>query len=274
MNKLSTEKRVRVVAALVEGNSINSTVRMTGVSKPTILKLLRDLGCACAAYHNDHVRGLKPGSVQCDEIWAFVGAKQKNASPEKRATGWGDAWTWTAIDRDSKLIISYHLGLRTPEDAAEFMMDLSERINNITQITTDGLASYPDAVRNAFGDMVNFGQLVKVFQSTRPDHARYSPASCVGCQRKSVIGYPIHEQISTSHVERHNLTIRMGMRRFTRLTNAHSKKVENHGHALALFFAYYNFCRKHSSLHGQTPAMVAGVADHAWSIEELIGLMV
>ncbi len=273
MNKLKTDQRVRVVQALVEGNSINSTVRMTGVSKPTILKLLKDLGCACAAYHSDHVKGLKPVSIQCDEVWAFVGAKQKNASPEKQAIGWGDVWTWTAIDPASKLMITYHVGLRTPDDAREFMLDLSGRINNITQLSTDGLGSYPDAVRNAFGDMADYAQIHKVYTAVRPDHARYSPAACVGCQKRWVQGFPNSDLTSTSHVERSNLTIRMSMRRFTRLTNGHSKKVENHGHAIALFFAYYNFCRKHSSLKGKTPAQVAGLADHCWTLEELIGLM-
>ncbi|GMU21517.1 MAG: hypothetical protein AMXMBFR13_16100 [Phycisphaerae bacterium] len=274
MNKLSTAKRVQVVAALVEGVSINATVRMTGVSKPTILKLLKDLGCACAAYHNDHVRGLKPTSVQCDEVWAFCYSKQKNVPADLRGQfGFGDVWTWTALDRESKLIISYHLGLRTPADAGEFMMDLAGRINNITQITTDGLGSYPEAIREAFGEFVDYAQIIKVFKAERPEHARYSPASCIGCDKKWIQGEINSDLVSTSHVERSNLTIRMQMRRFTRLTNGHSKKVENHGHALALFFAFYNFCRKHTSLDGQTPAMVAGIADHVWTLEELIGLL-
>jgi len=170
-------------------------------------------------------------------------------------------------------MVSYYLGLRTPGDAAEFMLDLSERINNITQITTDGLGSYPEAIRNAFGDMVHYMQLVKVYRAERPEHARYSPASCVGCEKKWVQGFPDSSRTSTSHVERSNLTIRMQMRRFTRLTNGHSKKVENHGHALSLFFAFYNFCRKHASLDGQTPAMAAGLADHAWTLEELVALI-
>lgn len=273
MNRLSTEKRVRVVSALVEGMGVNATVRMTGVSKPTILKLLRDLGCACAAYHNEHVRGLKPVSVQCDEIWSFVGAKQKNASPEKQAEGWGDAWTWTCLDRDTKLMISYYVGLRTPDDAREFMLDLAGRINNWTQLTTDGLLAYPDAVRNAFGNMVDYVQLVKVYRAERPNHARYSPASCIGCKKRHVQGLPKSDLVSTSHVERSNLTMRLQMRRFTRLTNAHSKKIENHGHAISLFFAYYNFCRKHASLDGRTPAMAAELADHVWTLEELIRLL-
>ena len=274
MNRLRTEKRKAVIAALVEGNSINSTVRMAGVSKPTILKLLRDLGCACAAHHDRTVRGLKPESVRCDEIWAFVHCKQKWVATAKRQEpGIGDCWTWTAIDSGSKLMISYHVGLRLPADAAEFKLDLSGRINNLTQLTTDGLGSYPAAVRKAFGDMVDYAQAAKIYNEARPDHARYSPASCVGCDKRWVQGFPNPDKISTSHVERSNLTIRMSMRRFTRLTNGHSKKVENHVHAIALFFAYYNFCRKHLSLDGQTPAMAAGLADHAWTLEELIGLL-
>ena len=263
-----------MVGALIEGSSVNSTVRMTGVSKPTILKLLWDLGCACAAHHNDHVRGLKPSSVQCDEIWVFCYSKQKNVPADKKGVfGYGDVWTWTALDSDRKMMISYHVGRRLPADAASFMLDLSGRINNMTQLTTDGLGVYPAAVQEAFGDMVGYAQAVKIYNEARPDHARYSPASCVGCDKRWVKGFPDPEKISTSHVERSDLTIRMSMRRFTRLTNGHSKKVENHGHAIALFFAYYNFCRKHLSLDGRTPAMAAGLADHVWTLEELIGLL-
>lgn len=275
MNKLSTTKRAAVVAALVEGNSINSTVRMTGVSKPTILKLLADLGCACSRWHDKHVRALKPARVQCDEIWAFTYCKNKTLPRAKApVAGAGDTWTWTAIDPDSKLVISYLVGLRTPDDAAEFMLDLAGRITNLTQLTTDGMTSYPEAVYQAFGTHVDYAQLIKVYRAERPDHARYSPAECIGTRKQHVIGCPNPEHISTSIVERSNLTVRMSMRRFTRLTNGHSKKVENHGHAIALFFAYYNLCRPHASLGPKktTPAMVAGLADHAWSFDELIGL--
>ena len=273
MNKLPLDKQKAVVAALVDGASINATVRMTGVSKVTILKLLRDLGGACAKFHDARVRGLKPSRVQCDEIWAFVHCKQKQLATAKAApSGAGDAWTWTAIDPETKLIISYMIGLRSPADAQAFMLDLAGRIMNITQLTTDGLTSYPDAVYEAFGTDVDYAQLIKVYRTERPDHARYSPSTCVGCKQQHVIGCPDPEHISTSIIERSNLTVRMSMRRFTRLTNGHSKKLENHGHAVSVFFAFYNFCRKHASLGGKTPAMVAGLADRPMTLEELIGL--
>lgn len=274
MNRLATEKQAAIISALVEGASINSTVRMTGVSKPTILKLLKDLGCVCAAYHDQNIRGLKPQRVECDEVWSFVYGKAKNVARAKTpANGAGDCWTWTAIDPDTKLIISYLVGLRTPDDAAVFMFDLAGRITNITQLTTDGLTAYPQAVHEAFGQYVNYAQLIKVYKATGPDHGRYSPADCVGCRKEYVIGAADPNHISTSIVERSNLTIRMANRRFTRLTNGHSKKIENHGHAIALFFMYYNYCRPHAILKGNTPAQAAGLADHKWTLEELIGLL-
>jgi IS1 family transposase len=274
MNRLTVDKRRAVVAALVEGASINATVRMTGVSKPTILKLIRDLGAACAAHHHATVRGLKPARIQCDEIWAFVHCKQKRVATAKAAPiGAGDVWTWTAIDPDSKMILTYHVGLRTESDAAAFMLDLADRITNIAQLTTDGYGCYPPAVREAFGQYVNYAQLVKIYRSERPDHARYSPADCVGCRIEYVEGAPDPEHVSTSIVERSNLTVRMSMRRFTRLTNGHSKKIENHGHAVAMFFSYYNFCRPHSSLAGQTPAQACGLDKRRWSLDDLIGLL-
>lgn len=275
MNLLKIEKRRSVVAALMDGASINATVRMTGVSKPTTLKLLKDLGCACAEYHNQHVRGLKPERVECDEIRSFVFAKSKNVPHMKNEVkGAGDCWTWTAIDPDTKLMISYLIGLRTPEDAQTFMYDLSTRITNITQLTKDGLTSYPATVYAAFGDQVDYATLVKQYKNERGESSevRYSPAQCIGCKKQSIIGFPRHSMVSTSTVERSNLTIRMSNRRFTRLTNGHSKKVENHGHTIALFFMYYNYCRIHQTLR-VTPALQAGISDHVWSIEELIGLM-
>jgi IS1 family transposase len=275
MNRLATEKRKAVVAALMEGVGVNATKRLTGVDKEAILKLQKDLGCACAAYHNDHVRGLKPRSVQCDEIWSFVHCKQKNVRTSKAMVyGAGDCYTWTAIDPDTKLIISYLVGQRTGGDAAAFMDDLSGRVIDIGTLTTDGFNAYPDAVRAAFGNSVDYAQLIKHYKTVPAtnDAVRYSPATCTGCTKQSVIGFPEPDRISTSIVERHNLTIRMSMRRFTRLTNAHSKKLENHSHACALFFMYYNYCRKHEALKGKTPAQAAGLADHRWTLDELISL--
>lgn len=187
--------------------------------------------------------------------------------------GAGDCWTWTAIDPETKLMISYLIGLRTPGDAQAFMLDLAGRITNLTQLTTDGLTAYPPAVYEAFGIEIDYAQLIKVYREDRQTEARYSPATCVGCKKQHVIGAPDPAKISTSIVERSNLTMRMSMRRFTRLTNGHSKKVENHGHMVALFFAFYNFCRRHASLGGKTPAMVSGVTDHIWSIDDLISLV-
>jgi len=274
MNQLTTEKRKAVVAQLVEGVSVNATARLTGVSKPTILKLTRDLGEASAAYHDQHVRALKPATIQTDEIWAFVGAKAKNVRPEREAEGWGDVWTWTAIT-DQKLIIAYRVGLRTQEDANEFMLDLAGRVNNRTQLTSDGHSSYLGAVSNAFGFDVDYAQLVKTYGGTnaeRSSEAKYSPPKINGSKKVPVIGLPDRDLISTSHVERHNLTIRMSMRRFTRLTNAHSKKLENHTRSIQLFAVWYNYCRVHSTLK-TSPAVASGLADHVWMLEELVGLL-
>jgi IS1 family transposase len=273
MNRLSQEKRIRILSGLIEGCSLRTITRMVGVSINTVTKLLVDAGTACAAFHDEQVRGLKPKSIQCDEIWAFCGMKQKNVPAEKEGIfGYGDVWTWTAIDRDTKVIVSYFLGLRSPQDAAAFMLDLSARITNLTQLTTDGLGSYPDAVREAFGTMVDYAQLVKTYTNERPGEARYSPPKCNGSKKQSVIGFPDPDHICTSHVERSNLTMRMSMRRFTRLTNAFSKKAENLGHALALHFVYYNFCRMHQTLK-TTPAKAAGLADRVWMLADLLGMI-
>ncbi len=253
---------------------MNATVRMTGVSKPTILKLLKDLGCAGAAYHDDHVRGLKPARIECDETWAFVHCKHWHVARAKAApSGAGDAWTWTAIDPDSKLMLAYHVGRRTPMDAQAFMLDLAGRVTNLPQLTTDGYGAYPDAVYEAFGTDVDYAQLIKVYRAERSDHARYSPAECVGCRKRYVIGAPDPAKISTSIIERSDLTIRKQSRRFTRLTNGHTKTVENHGHSDAMFFTYHNFCRKHETLKGKTPAQACGLADRRWSLDELVGLI-
>jgi IS1 family transposase len=273
MNRLSTAKRVQVVAALVEGSSINSIVRMTGVAKHTILNLLEDMGCACAAYHHNNVRRLKARRIQRDEIWQFVGAKQKNATPEQKAAGWGDAWTWVALDADTKLCISYLIGGRDTGWATDFAFDIRQRVIGKPQITTDCHKPYLAAIEMAFGDQVHYAQVHKIYgASNDTPEARYSPAKCIGCDMKTVIGSPDYEHVSTSYVERQNLTMRMSMRRFTRLTNGFSKKIENHGHAVALHFMYYNFVRVHKTLR-VTPAMEAGIADHVWSFEELVALL-
>ena len=273
MNRLATDKRIQVIAALVEGTSINATCRITGVAKHTILKLLKNMGCACAAYHEANVRNLRVRRIQCDEIWEFVGAKAKNVSPEKKAEGWGDVWTWTAIDADTKLIVSYTLGDRGAETAKAFMEDLASRIINRMQLTTDGHRVYVDAVENAFGSEIDYAMLVKIYGASNDNpESRYSPATCIGCRTGVLAGSPDPKHISTSFVERQNLSMRMGMRRFTRLTNGFSKKLENHGHMVALYFMHYNFCRIHKTLR-VTPAMEAGLTDHVWSLEEMLGLL-
>lgn len=268
MNRLSITKRSQVVSALVEGNSINAIVRMTGVAKHTILKLIEDMGCACAEYHHRNVRGLRVRRLQCDEIWAFCGAKAKNVTPEQKQAGWGDVWTWTGIDADTKLCVSYLVGGRSTGWAMDFMQDCAYRIIGKPQITTDAHKPYLKAVEEAFGGDANYAVLHKVYGYESTDN-RYSPATCIGCDMKTISGVPDPKHVSTSFVERQNLTMRMSMRRFTRLTNGFSKKIENHGHAVALHFMYYNFCRVHKTLR-VTPAMEAGIAGHVWTMEELI----
>jgi IS1 family transposase len=272
MNQLNTAKRTQIIAALIEGNSINATCRMLGVGKHTVLRLLEDAGCACAAYHDTNVRNLRAGRVQCDEIWQYVGAKAKNVRPEKEAIGWGDVWTWTAIDADSKLIISYMLGDRGASTAQAFMQDIASRVSNRIQLTTDGHRVYAEAVENAFGSEIDYAMLVKIYGASNDGESRYSPATCIGCRTGVLSGTPDPKYISTSYVERQNLSMRMGMRRFTRLTNGFSKKFENHAHQVALYFFHYNFCRVHSTLR-VTPAMEAGLTDHVWTLAELCGLL-
>ena len=273
MNKLSTADRVRVISALVEGCSIRATVRMTGVAKNTIVKLLADLGAACATYHDHHVRNVNAKRVQCDEIWSFVAKKQKNVPEVQRGTlGVGDAWTWVAIESQTKLVIGYLVGLRDGGYATEFMRDVASRISNRVQLTTDGHRAYLDAVEDAFGGDIDYAQLIKIYGAERPGEARYSPAVCIGATPTPVVGEPDERHISTSYVERQNLTMRMSMRRFTRLTNAFSKKIENHMHAIALHYMHYNFCRVHQTLR-VTPAMEAKIADHVWDLEELVSLL-
>jgi len=273
MNCLDIETRARVVNCLIEGCSIRATVRMTGVAKNTVAKLLADLGCACAAYHNRHIRNLRVRRLQCDEIWCFVGAKAKNVRVEKKLEGWGDIWTWVGIDSDTKLVVSYLVGGRDGGWAKDFMEDCARRISNRVQITTDGHRAYLDAVENAFGADIDYAQLQKIYGASSDEETRrYSPAKCIGCDLKVVSGDPDPKHVSTSYVERQNLTMRMQMRRFTRLTNAHSKKVDNHRHSVALHYMFYNFCRVHQTL-SCTPAMEAGLTDHVWSLEELCALL-
>ena len=272
MNQLSTARRTQIIAALIEGNSINATCRMLGVGKHTVLRLLEDAGCACAAYHDANVRNLRVTRAQCDEVWSFIYAKQKNVTAEQMAEGAGDCWTWTAIDADSKLIISYMLGDRGAATAHAFMQDIASRISNRIQLTTDGHRVYADAVEDAFGSEIDYAMLVKIYGASNDGESRYSPATCIGCRTGVLSGTPDPKHISTSYIERQNLSMRMGMRRFTRLTNGFSKKFENHAHQVALYFFHYNFCRVHSSLR-VTPAMEAGLTDHVWTLAELCSLL-
>jgi len=271
MNALANGDRVRVIAALVEGNSIRSTSRMTGIARNTVTKLLVDLGRACMAYHDQHVRNVRVRRLQCDEIWAYVGAKAKNVSVEKKEIGWGDVWTWVGIDANTRLVVSYLVGGRGADWAMDFMKDAANRIQGRVQITTDGHKAYLAAVEEAFGADVDYAQLQKIYGASLENETRYSPATCIGCEMKEVSGRPDPKHVSTSYVERQNLTMRMHMRRFTRLTNGFSKKIDNHAYAVALHFMYCNFVRIHQTLR-VTPAMEANLCDHAWTIEELVAM--
>lgn len=272
MNELSTEERKQIVAALVEGNSLRSVNRMTGIHRTTIMKLLCDLGRACSEYQDKVFRNLTSKRIQCDEIWSFVYAKDKNCSDEQKAKGAGDIWTWVAIDPDTKLVPCWMVGKRNATYAYHFMSDLKSRLANRVQLTTDGHNAYLRGVTGAFGGDVDYGQLQKIYGSARDAHVRYSPAVCIGARKAIISGSPEPKRISTSYVERQNLTMRMSMRRFTRLTNGFSKKLENLEHAVALHYMYYNFCRIHQTLR-ITPAMEAGLSDHVWSLDEVIGLL-
>jgi IS1 family transposase len=272
MNKLPLAKRTQILAMLCEGSSMRSISRVADVSINTVSKLLAQAGEACIALHNDAVKNVKASRIECDEIWSFCYAKDKNV---KHATcapeGAGDVWTWTGIDADSKLIVSYLVGGRDAESAMEFMDDLRTRLANRVQLTADGLNLYAVAVEEAFGSDVDFAQLVKIYGEPKggKNERKYSPGECCGTRKFRVQGDPDIAKVSTSYVERQNLTMRMSMRRFTRLTNAFSKKLENHIHALALYFAFYNFCRIHKSLR-MSPAMAAGITDRLWSLEDVV----
>ncbi len=272
MNKLSLERRARILSCLCEGSSARATSRMQDCSRDAVLKLVEDAGTACAAYHNEHVRVLHSRRVQVDEIWSFVHAKAKNVPQEKRGVfGFGDVWTWTAIDADSKLMIGWLVGTRDADAAHTFMMDVSNRLANRIQLTSDGHKAYLDAVDGAFGTSIDYAMLVKVYGSAPEAEKRYSPPVCLGTERTVIHGDPDPAHISTSFVERANLTIRMSNRRFTRLTNAFSKKLANHKHMFAIFSVYYNFVRIRQTLR-VTPAMESGISDHVWTFEELAAL--
>ena len=273
MNKLSTEKRIQVVSALVEGVSINAIVRMTGVSKNTILKLLSDLGNACAIYQNKVFRNLKCRHIQVDEIWTFCFAKRKNLRPQyQNVFGYGDVYTWVAVDADTKLVPSWVVGRRDADSANEFIQDLASRLAHRVQLTSDGHRPYLEAIEGAFGCDIDYAMLVKLYRGGIEDETRYSPADCIGCRKETISGDPDPAHVSTSFVERQNLTMRMSMRRFTRLTNAHSKKIENHIHAISLHYMFYNFARYHQTLRC-SPAMAAGVTEHLWSIADIVALL-
>jgi IS1 family transposase len=275
MNRLSLEDRARLIGLMVEGSSLRAATRLTGVSINTASKLLVDAGTACAKYQDETLRNLTCKRIQCDEIWAFCYAKQKNVPEEMRGTlGVGDVWTWVALDAQTKLVPCWLVGKRDAGYAFQFINDLKGRLANRVQLTTDGHRAYLSAVEDSFGADVDFGMLVKLYSETADGagaERKYSPGICTHARKEPMIGDPDLKHISTSFVERQNLTMRMGMRRFTRLTNAFSKKFENHKHSVALHFMHYNFCRIHKSLR-VTPAMEAGVSNHVWSLEEIAKL--
>lgn len=273
MNRLNKDQQVLVIKALVEGNSLRATARMTGVARMTVEKLLRDLSAVCNEYQDKHLRNLTCKRIQCDEIWSFVYAKQKNVPADKEGIfGYGDVWTWVAIDADSKLAVSWLVGNRGAASAFALMDDLASRLVHRIQLNTDGHRVYIDAVESAFGSGIDYSMLVKIYSADRDKDAAYSPAESLSCQRVPIIGNPDPKHLSTSFVERQNLTMRMSMRQFTRLTNAFSKKVENHAQSVALHFMYYNFARIHQTLR-VSPAMAGGVADKLWSVEDIVDLL-
>jgi len=276
MNKLPLHKRVMILNMLVEGMSMRSISRTVGVSINTVTKLLIDAGEACAEYHDKTVRDVPANRVQCDEIWSFCYAKDKNIKTAKAAPeGAGDVWTWTAIDSDHKMIIAWEVGDRSGQTAIEFMDDLRARLANRVQLTTDGHKAYLEAVEGAFGGDVDYAQLVKIYggeTGSKGHEKKYSPAECTGIKKRRIEGNPDMDDVTTSYVERQNLTMRMGMRRFTRLTNGFSKKLENHIHMLSLYFVHYNFVRIHKSLK-MTPAMAAGVIDTLYDMEWIVRLI-
>ena len=280
MNRLTTEKRAAILRSLVDGASVSATARVVGVSKVTVLKLLADIGPACAEYQRRTLNDLPCRTIECDEIWSFIAKKEKNVPRDEKGRGQGDVWTWTAICADTKLVPCFHLGTRDANAAMLVMEDLASRLKHRVQITTDGHKAYLRAVEGAFGwNGADYAMLVKLFGAAPDGTHRYSQPEIVATQAEWIMGNPNPAKVSTSYAERQNLTMRMNMRRFTHLTNAFSKKMENHGHALALYFMHYNFARPHQTLTQakggikQTPAMAAGVADHVWTMEEIVGLL-
>jgi IS1 family transposase len=275
MNRLPIEKRVQIVNLLVEGMSMRATSRVADVSINTVTKLLEEVGAACAEHQDKTMRKLNCKRIQCDEIWSFVGCKEKRVPIERKGVfGRGDVYTWTAIDADTKLVPCWHVGTRDADAAAEFIEDLSNRLAHRVQLTTDGHGAYLSAVADSFNGHIDYAMLVKLYGDSPAGEAsrKYGPSAFAGSRRETISGYPDQEHISTSYVERQNLTMRMHMRRFTRLTNGFSKKVENLMHAVSLHYCFYNFAKVHKSLR-VTPAMEAGITDHVWSIEEIVRLV-
>jgi IS1 family transposase len=276
MNRLPLEHRAQILSMIAEGNSLRATARMADVSFNTVIKLLLDVGDACERYQDERLRNIKARRIQCDEIWSFVYAKAKNV-PEEHAgeLGYGDTWTWTAIEADSKLLITWAVGRRDGFTASAFIRDLASRLSTRVQLTTDGHKVYLEAVEGAFGNAIDYAMLVKMYEGdsgkNAPAQTRYSPAACTGAQKQKITGNPDMAYVSTSYVERHNLTMRMSMRRFTRLTNAFSKKLNNHKAAIAFYAMWYNFARIHQTLR-VTPAMEAGLTDHIWTAAEIAAL--
>lgn len=272
MNRLPLEKRIQVLSMLCEGSSMRAIARVVGISINTVTKLLVETGTACAAFHDETVRGVKTRRVQCDEIWSFNYCKAINKKKAKAAPGdAGDAWTWTAIDADSKLIVSWLVGDRDSNAGSIFLHDLKRRLANRVQLTSDGHGAYLQAVSHAFADEIDYAMLVKLYGPTKEGVRRYSPPVCIGARGRRITGKPDKKHISTSYAEAHNMTMRMSMRRFTRLTNAHSKKLDNHCHALALYFVWYNFARVHNTLRA-SPAIAAGLTDKLMDMADIVRL--
>jgi IS1 family transposase len=276
VNKLSLERKTQVIRVLCEGNSIRSTARITGTAINTVVKLLREVGAACLDYQDKAMRNLTCKKLQCDEIWSFVYAKAKNVPEEHDGEfGYGDVWTFTAIDADTKIVPAWFVGMRNIDCACEFVNDLKNRLANRVQLTTDGHGMYLEAIESVFGADIDYGMLVKLYGSEPGSKGRYSPANCLSATKHIMQGKPDYNAISTSYVERQNLTMRMSMRRFTRLTNAFSKKLENHEYALALYFMHYNFVRSHKTLsnpYPRTPAMAAGITNRVWDASDIVKL--